>query len=150
MGTYLLRQLELRISGENENDTRLEARRPIAKLERQTKKAKDSNSPPQLDQLAISARSGSPSRGSGRRGQKLEWAGHAFGKCSGAVASAGRALDKIEVMLEEIESEWANVPKRSAAPNVIHLGWALNLRRIVCFSLRPLPLLRQGVAALAY
>jgi hypothetical protein len=31
---------------------------------------------------------------------------------------------------------------------VIHLGSALNLRRIVCFSLHPLPLLRQGVLRL--
>jgi hypothetical protein len=33
---------------------------------------------------------------------------------------------------------------------VIHLGSALNLRRIVCFSFRPLPLLRQGMLCCAF
>jgi hypothetical protein len=37
---------------------------------------------------------------------------------SAAVAAAGRAFDKLQVMLDEIESERANVPKHSATPNV--------------------------------
>ena len=69
---------------------------------------------------------------------------------SGAVASAGRALHKIKVLLEDIETRAGECPEAQRCAKRDPLGSALNLRRIVCFSLRPLPLLRQGVAALAY
>jgi hypothetical protein len=96
-----------------------EARRPIAELERQNRKAKDSNSPPLLDQLAIQrAVRVAVERERTAWQQKLERGRARFRQMSAAVASAGRAFDKLKVMLDEIESERASVSKRSATPNV--------------------------------
>jgi hypothetical protein len=95
-----------------------EARRRIAKLERQIRKAKDSNSPPQLDQLAIE-RAVRVAVGRERTAwqQKLERGRARFRQMSAAVTAAGRAFDKIKVLVDEIESEGVNVPKRAATPH---------------------------------
>jgi len=96
-----------------------EARRRIAELERQIRKAKDSNSRPQLDQLAIErAVRVAIERERAAWQQKLERGRARYRQMSAVVASAGRAFDKLKVMLDEIESERANVPKRSSTLNV--------------------------------
>jgi hypothetical protein len=60
-----------------------EARRRIAELERQIRKARNSNSPPQLDQVAIErAVRVAVERERAVWKQKLEWVGRAFGKAT--------------------------------------------------------------------
>src|SRR6516162_8584034 len=87
-----------------------EARRRIAELERQIRKLKSSNSPPQLDQLAVErAVRVAVERERTAWQQRLEQGRAPFRQMSAAVASAGRAFDKIKVMLEELENERTNV-----------------------------------------
>ena len=96
-----------------------ETRRRIAELERQIKKAKNTNSPPQLDQVAIErAVRVAVERERAAWRQKLERGRARFRQTSAAMASAGRAFDKIKVLLDSLDSEWANAPDIDTAPHV--------------------------------
>jgi hypothetical protein len=96
-----------------------EAQRRIAELERQIRKARNTNSAQPLDQVALErAVRVAVERERTEWREKLERGRVRFRQLSTAVASAGRAFDKIKVTLDEIESERANVPKRIATQNV--------------------------------
>jgi multidrug resistance efflux pump len=96
-----------------------EARRRIAELERQIKKPKNTNLPPQLDQVAIdrSVRVAVERERAAWR-QKLEQGRARFRQMSAAMASAGRAFDEVKVLLDSLESECANAPDIDTAPHV--------------------------------
>src|SRR5216683_4904690 len=88
-----------------------EARRRIAELERQIRKLKSSNAVPQIDQAAIERAMRAPverERAAWRR--KLEQGRARFRQMIGVVASAGQMFDKLKVLLDEVESGWANSP----------------------------------------
>src|SRR5215469_3673471 len=93
------------------------AHRRIAELERQIRKLKSSDAAPQIDQAAIErAVRVAVERERTAWQQKLERGRARFRQMSAAVASAVRAFDKLKALLEEMENERANVPKRSATP----------------------------------
>ncbi len=94
-----------------------EARRRIAELERQIRKARNTNSPQQLDRVAIErAVKVAVEREQAAWRQKLEQGRARFRQMSAAVASAGRAFDKIKVLVDEVDNERANVPEPGSAP----------------------------------
>src|SRR5215469_5850864 len=94
-----------------------EARSRIADLERQIRKSRNTNSPPQLDRMAIErAVKVAVERERTAWQKKLERGRARFRQMSAAVASAGRGFEQLKALLEEMENERANVPKRSATP----------------------------------
>jgi hypothetical protein len=96
-----------------------EARSRIADLERQIRKSKDSNSPPESDQSAIErAVRVAVERERAVWRQKLEQGRARFRQISAALAAAGRSFDKIKVLLDEIESEAVNAPERAVTQHV--------------------------------
>jgi hypothetical protein len=93
-----------------------EARRRIAELERQIRKARNTNSPQQLDRVAIErAVKVAVEREQAAWRQKSEQGRARFRQMSAAVASAGRAFDKIKALLEEMENERTNASESVAA-----------------------------------
>src|SRR2546423_2092725 len=80
-----------------------EARRRIAELERQIRKARNTNSSQQLDRVAIErAVKVAVEREQAAWRQKLEQGRARFRQMSAAVASAGRGFDKVKALLEEM------------------------------------------------
>lgn len=88
-----------------------QARRRIAELEREIKRLKSVSLAPQID-LGVSERAVrlavERERTEWRR--KLEQGRAHFRKMIGATASAVQAFEKVKVLLDEAESEWASPP----------------------------------------
>ncbi len=92
-----------------------EAWRRIAELERQIRKLKSSNAAPQIDHAAIErAVMAAIERERAAWRRKLEQSRARFQRMIGVVSSAGQAFEKLKVLLDEAEREWANLP--AAAP----------------------------------
>ena len=85
-----------------------EARRRIAELEGQMRKLKSSHAAPQIDQAAIErAMRAAVERERAAWRRKLERGRARFQQMLGVVASAGRAFEKLKVLLDEAESSIA-------------------------------------------
>jgi uncharacterized protein len=105
-------EVEAEIRGLNE------ARRRIAELERQIRKLKSSNTPPQIDQAAIErAVKAAVERERAAWRRKLEQGRARFQQMLGVAASAGQAFEKLKVLVNEAESAWANPPAVVEAPD---------------------------------
>ena len=88
-----------------------EARRRIAELDRQIKNLKNSNSAPRIDQASIErAVRSAVERERAMWRRKLEQGRARFQRMASVVSSAGQCFDKLKVMLEETEREWAIPP----------------------------------------
>jgi hypothetical protein len=88
-----------------------EARRRIAELERQIRKLKNSNSAPQIDRGAFERAvrvAVERERAAWRRKLEQGWA--RYRQMVAAAISAGQSFDKLKVLLEKTEREWANPP----------------------------------------
>src|SRR5713101_6149100 len=85
-----------------------EARCRIVELERQIRKFKNSSATPQIDQSAMER---------AVRRRTLERGGVCSRQMLAAVASAGQSFEKLKVLLDEIEREWANLPAATPAPD---------------------------------
>src|SRR5216684_496857 len=95
-----------------------EARRRIAELERQIRKLKSSNAAPQIDQATIErAVRAAVERERAAWRRKLEQGRARFQQMLGVAASAGQAFEKLKVLVNEAESEWANPPAVVEAPD---------------------------------
>ena len=96
-----------------------QARHRIAELGRQIRKAKNSNSAPEIDQVAIErAVRVAVERERVAWRQKLEQGRARFRRMATAVSSAAQSLEKLKVLLEETEREWTNFPEAVAASHV--------------------------------
>jgi hypothetical protein len=105
-------EVEAEIRGLNE------ARRRIAELERQITKLKSSNTPPQIDQGAIErAVKAVVERERAVWSRKLQQGRARFQQILGVAASAGQAFEKLKVLLDEVATEWANLPVVVEAPD---------------------------------
>jgi hypothetical protein len=88
-----------------------EARRGIAELEREIKRLKGVSAAPQIDQMAVDrATKAAVERERAAWQGKLERGRARFRQTIGAVASAGQAFEKLKVLLDEAENEWADPP----------------------------------------
>ncbi len=88
-----------------------EARRRIAELERQIRKLKNSNAAPQMDQRTIErAVRAAVDRERTAWRRTLERGRARSRQMLAAVASAGQSFEKLKVLLNDIEREWANLP----------------------------------------
>jgi hypothetical protein len=88
-----------------------EAHRRIAELERQIRKLKNSNLAPEIDKAAIErAVRVAVERERAAWGRKLEEGRARCRQMVAAATSAWQSFDKLKILLEEIEREWANPP----------------------------------------
>src|SRR5216683_831336 len=84
-----------------------EARRRIAELERQIKQLRGANEAQQIDQVAIErAVKSAVERERAAWQRKLEQGSVRFRHMTAALASTGQSLEKVKVLLEDIEREW--------------------------------------------
>jgi hypothetical protein len=96
-----------------------EARRLIAELERQMRKLKNSNSAPRIDQAAMERAVRVEVEGERAAWRRKLRQGRARCRQMVAVATAaGQSFDKLKVLVEEIEREWANPPAASSVPDL--------------------------------
>ncbi len=95
-----------------------EARRRIAELERQIRKLKNSNAASQMDQRTIErAVRAAVDRERAAWRRTLERGRARSRQMLAAVASAGQSFEKLKVLLDEIEREWANLPAATPVPD---------------------------------
>ncbi len=99
-----------------------EARRRIGELERQIKSLKGAGPAGQIDQVATErAVKSAVERDRAVWRQKLEQGRVRLRQMAGAASSAGQAVEKLKVLLDETESEWASLPAvvevRNSSPN---------------------------------
>ncbi|MBV8812194.1 MAG: DUF87 domain-containing protein [Acidobacteriaceae bacterium] len=95
-----------------------EARKRILELERENKKLKSSKAVPQIDQAGIErAVAVAVERERAAWRQKVERGRARLEQMMGAVASAGQAFEKLEVLLGETGSEWASTAAMVEPPD---------------------------------
>ncbi len=95
-----------------------EARCRIVELERQIRKFKNSSATPQIDQSAMErAVRAAVDRERAAWRRTLERGGVCSRQMLAAVASAGQSFEKLKVLLDEIEREWANLPAATPVPD---------------------------------
>ena len=95
-----------------------EARKRILELERENKKLKSSKAVPQIDQAGIErAVAIAVERERAAWRQKVERGRARLEQMMGAVASAGQAFEKLEVLLGETGSEWASTAAMVEPPD---------------------------------
>ena len=101
-----------------------EAHRRIAELERQNRKLKSSDAaPPHINRAAIERAVGvavERERAAWRR--KLEQCRARFRHIATGVSSAAQSFEKLKVMLEDTEREWANPPGSSVIRSALPLN----------------------------
>ena len=94
-----------------------EARRRIAELERQIKHHKGASAAQQNDHLAIQrAVKSAVERERAAWQRKLEQGSVRFRQMTAALASTGQSLEKVKVLLEDIEREW---PRQSSVVTAV-------------------------------
>ncbi len=107
---------------EEEIRGRDEARRRIAELERQIKHHKGASAAQQNDHLAIQrAVKSAVERERAAWQRKLEQGRVRFRQMTAALASTGQSLEKVKVLLEDIEREWPRQPSLvTAVPSSVN------------------------------